>query len=84
MIIGFLASIGICIAYMPQCIKLYKTKDASGLSLPTFILIWISMILFTIHGINILDLPLILSSVTSLIQNSYILYIIIKSKICSS
>lgn len=80
LIFGFAASIIISLCYMPQCIKIYKTKDTLCLSWKTFGLVWLGMILFTIHGFIIGDIPLIISSLASFAQNSYILYMIIKSK----
>ena len=73
LIFGTIACIIITCAYIPQCIKVYKTKDVKGLSIPTFIAIWCGVILWTIHAIIINDTPLLISSIASFIQNTFIL-----------
>lgn len=78
MFFGTIACILITFAYLPQCYYIYKTKDTCGLSLKTFLIIWIGMIFWIIHSIIVKDIPLFISSLTSLMQNSYILYYIIK------
>lgn len=80
--IGFVAAFLVAIAYVPQCITLYLTKNVDGLSWKTFLAIWIAMVLFSIHAIIIGDLPLLLSSIASFLQNSYILIMIIKYRKC--
>ena len=83
-IFGTIACIIITCAYIPQCIRIHKTKSVEGLSLSTFIAIWIGMILWTIHAIIICDIPLLVSSIASFCQNSYILFYLIKNKYGSS
>lgn len=80
MIFGSIACIIITLAYLPQCYTIYKTKDTCGLSFKTFSSIWIGMLFWIIHAIIINDFPLLISSLASLIQNSYILYYIIKNR----
>ena len=70
----------ITLAYLPQCIFIYKTKDTCGLSFNTFLAIWIGMLFWIVHSIIINDLPLLISSLASFTQNSYILYNIIKNR----
>lgn len=51
-----------------------------GLSFNTFLAIWIGMLFWIVHSIIINDLPLLVSSLASFTQNSYILYNIIKNR----
>lgn len=79
-IFGFIACIAITLAYIPQCISIYKTGNTNGLNPKTFFIINLGMVLWIIHSIIIKDIPLFLSSIASLLQNSYILYKILKNK----
>jgi MtN3 and saliva related transmembrane protein len=70
--VGYLACIFITFAYLPQCIKVWKTNNTEGLSLQTFLLVFFGMICFIIHAIMIIDVPLLLSSIMSGLMSGYI------------
>lgn len=61
-IIGLIASIIVTIAYIPQTIKTIRTRKTRGLSLPWLIILDSGLILYTVYGIFISAIPVILSS----------------------
>jgi len=50
-IIGYLAAISTTIAFLPQAIRIWKTKSAKDLSLFTFLIFCIGTMLWLIYGI---------------------------------
>lgn len=48
---------------LPQIIELYKSKDAQGLSLLSWVLFMSASIVWLIYGIRIKSIPLIASSI---------------------
>jgi len=61
-IIGLIAAFLTTIAFLPQVIKVWKTKKAEDLSLKTFILLSTGIFLWLVYGILLQDLPLILAN----------------------
>ena len=52
-IIGFAAAFLTTIAFVPQVLKVFKTKSVDGLSLTTYLLYVSGLALWFIHGINL-------------------------------
>lgn len=77
-IFGFLAAgIGI-VMFMPQAIKVYKTKNTKGLSLFSFTLFAIASLLWTIYGLLLNALPIIIVNIVLLVLNTFIIVMKIK------
>lgn len=53
--IGYAAAVLALIAYLPQTIKTIKTRHTKSLSLPTFVIICASAILWTLYGFLLED-----------------------------
>jgi MtN3 and saliva related transmembrane protein len=49
-LVGYLAGLLTLIGYLPQTIKTIRTRETKGLSLPTFLIIGTSAVLWTIYG----------------------------------
>ena len=66
-IIGYLGAFCTTIAFLPQAIKVYKTKHTKDISLGMFLLLNIGMIIWLFYGLMITSLPVIISnSITSI------------------
>ncbi len=77
-VIGFVAAgIGI-VMFMPQAIRVWKTKDTKSISLLTFVLFDIASLLWTIYGLILNAAQIILVNVVLLILNSFIVIMKIK------
>lgn len=79
--IGFLAATLTTISFIPQVLKIMKTKDTSGLSLGMYICFVIGVILWTIYGYINNDVPVFVANFITLMLAVIILYNIIKNKI---
>jgi len=72
--IGYLACLLVTIAYLPQAVQTYKSKQCH-MNLYTLLALMYGMILWMIHAaIVIHDLPLLISSALSLVQVCFLGY----------
>ena len=79
-VIGFIAAFLTTIAFIPQVLKVLKTKSVEGLSLTTYLLYILGVFLWFIHGVNLESLSMIIGNFVSIILTLIILFFIIKSK----
>ena len=78
--IGFFAAFCTTIAFLPQAIKVYKTKSTKDISLIMFIIFTLGVFSWLIYGLIINDLPIILANVVTLILSLFILLYKIRFK----
>ncbi len=77
-IIGLVAATCTTIAFFPQILQVYRTKQTRDLSLSTFILLTTGIFLWLIYGILLESLPIILANSITLIGCLYIVIMKIK------
>ena len=77
---GYLAAIGTTGAFIPQAMKVFKTKKTEDLSLGAFLLLCLGILLWIIYGVLVQAFPLIIANCLTFIMTSYILVMIIKQK----
>lgn len=80
MSIGVIAAILTTLSFVPQAIKVIKTKDTSGISLLMYSMFVIGVFLWVVHGINIKDYPLIFANAITFCFAAIILSYKIKYK----
>ena len=68
-IVGVVMSLG----YFPQAYTLYKTKSATNISIPTFIIFALGTFIWTIYGFVIHDLVLIFSFIIGVVGSWLVL-----------
>jgi MtN3 and saliva related transmembrane protein len=61
-ILGLVATCFTTSSFVPQVITTYKTRDVSGISLPTYVIITLGLALWLLYGILKHDLPLIVAN----------------------
>jgi MtN3 and saliva related transmembrane protein len=76
--IGYIAAICTTIAYVPQALKVYKTKKTTDISMGMFSLISTGVILWLIYGISIGSVPMIIANSITFVLSSYIFIMKIK------
>ncbi len=62
LIIGILAGFLCTISFVPQIVRIFRTRQTRDLSLITFSLLCLGVFLWLIYGILIKDLPVILAN----------------------
>tara|TARA_B100001063_G_C16332176_1_gene342671 strand:+ start:234 stop:494 length:261 start_codon:yes stop_codon:yes gene_type:complete len=78
--IGFFAAFCTTIAFLPQAIKVYKSKSTKDISLYMFLIFTIGVLSWLIYGLIINDLPVILANAVTLILSFFILIYKIRYK----
>ena len=74
-IVGLSAAFLTTSAFIPQVYKIYKEKNADGISLTMYIIMFTGVILWFIYGILIGSLSIIIANgVTALLQLSIIIF----------
>jgi MtN3 and saliva related transmembrane protein len=74
-IVGLTAAFLTTSAFIPQVYKIYKEKNADGISLTMYIILFIGVILWFVYGILIGSLSIIIANgVTALLQLSIIIF----------
>tara|TARA_S200000501_G_C20397311_1_gene557674 strand:+ start:233 stop:493 length:261 start_codon:yes stop_codon:yes gene_type:complete len=78
--IGFFAAFCTTIAFLPQAIKVFKSKSTKDISLYMFIIFTIGVFSWLIYGFIINDMPVILANAVTLVLSFFILIYKIKYK----
>ena len=77
-IIGLVAATCTTISFVPQAIRVIKTKRTTDLSLAMYSILVTGVFLGLVYGVLIKDLPLIIANVVTLLFTSTILILKIK------
>ena len=78
--IGSIAAVLTTFAFLPQVIKVIKTKDTESIALGMYLMQVVGIGLWLVHGLAIQDVPLISAKSISLILSATILAYKIKYK----
>ena len=78
--IGTIAAVLTTFAFLPQVIKVIKTKDTESIALGMYLMQVVGIALCLFHGLVIEDLPLIMANSVSLVLSGTILYYKLKYK----
>ncbi|MGB1185907.1 MAG: SemiSWEET family sugar transporter [Flavobacteriaceae bacterium] len=79
-IIGLIAAVCTTFAFIPQVMKVWKTKQTKDLSLRMYFIMFIGIILWLVYGIRIDSLSIIMANVVTATLVGTILVYIIKGK----
>lgn len=78
--LGIIAAILTTSSFIPQALRVIRTKDTRSISLGMYVLSVTGIAMWLIYGITIQDLPLILANGVTLIFSSIILVYKIRYK----
>lgn len=76
-LIGLAAAACTTAAFIPQAIKVIRTKDTRSLSLPMYIIFTVGVLLWLVYGILVKDIPVMAANVVTLTFSLVILVSII-------
>ncbi|MDR2458145.1 MAG: hypothetical protein LBD41_06675 [Clostridiales Family XIII bacterium] len=68
--LGFAAGFFSMIAFIPQVYKTYKLKSAKGISIQTFIIFSLGLLLWIIYGLIVHKAPIYITNIVMLIVSS--------------
>jgi len=75
-IVGTLASA----AYFPQAYKIWKRKSVEDLSLPTFALFFLSIVVWLFYGISMNNYPIMIGNSVATVGSAIVLFLYFKYK----
>ncbi|OAQ42186.1 hypothetical protein A5893_03460 [Pedobacter psychrophilus] len=79
-LIGLLAAFGTTFSFLPQAIKIIKTKNTEGISLSMYLMFTVGVFLWLIYGYMKSDTPAMVANGITLILASIILFLKLKYK----
>ena len=79
-IIGLIAAVCTTFVFIPQVMKVWKTKQTKDLSLRMYSIMFIGVLLWLVYGIRIDSLSIMLANVVTAILVGTILVFIIQGK----
>ncbi|MTF38213.1 SemiSWEET transporter [Cyanobacterium aponinum] len=79
-IIGLMAGSLTTISFLPQAIKTWRSKSAKDISLAMFLCFCFGVILWIIYGLFIMDIPVLVTNIVTLILAGTILFFKLKYK----
>ena len=79
-LIGFIAAVCTTFAFLPQVIKVWKTKQTKDLSLRMYTIMFIGICLWFVYGLGINSLSIILANIVTGVLVFTILVYIFKGK----
>ena len=79
-LIGFIAAVCTTFAFLPQVIKIWKTKQTKDLSLRMYTIMFIGICLWFVYGLRINSLSIILANIVTGVLVFTILVYIFKGK----
>lgn len=66
-LIGLAAAIVTTLCWVPQAIRIIRTRDTAAISLPAYLALTFGIGLWLVYGILLADLPLILSNTVTIV-----------------
>jgi MtN3 and saliva related transmembrane protein len=71
-IVGLVAAACTTISFLPQALKVYRTKHTKDLSLPMYAIFSLGVFLWTCYGILLQSLPIVIANSATFILCVYI------------
>lgn len=72
-ILGYVAANSTTIAFVPQMISIFKTKDTKSISLGMYLIFVFGVVCWLAYGIYKVDWPIIVANAVSVVLSSIIL-----------
>lgn len=72
-LIGYAAAILTSVAFVPQALKSWQTRDLSGVSLPMYSLFTVGMVMWLVYGVMLGSWPIIIANAITIVLASVVL-----------
>ena len=79
-IFGYFAVFFTTVSFLPQAIKTLKTRNVEGLSLLTYMFLFLGSLSWFLYGSYLVDIPLMATNSMTTILTGLILYLIVREK----
>ena len=77
---GYFAAFFTAVSFLPQAIKTVKTRETAGLSLLTYLFLFLGSLSWFIYGFYLTDYPLMITNSLTTIFTGIILYLIFSER----
>jgi len=79
-IFGYFAAFFTAVSFLPQAIKTVRTRETAGLSLLTYLFLFLGSLSWFIYGLYLNDYPLMITNSLTTIFTGIILYLIFSER----
>ena len=80
LIFGYFAAFFTAVSFLPQAIKTVKTRETAGLSILTYLFLFLGSLSWFIYGVYLTDYPLMITNSLTTIFTGIILYLILSER----
>ena len=80
LIFCYFAAFFTAVSFLPQAIKTVKTRETAGLSLLTYLFLFLGSLSWFIYGVYLTDYPLMITNSLTTIFTGIILYLILSER----
>lgn len=74
-LIGYIAAILTTLAFLPQALHSWKSRDLSGISLPMYAMFTTGVAFWLVYGVFIASLPIIIANAITLLLAAMVLWL---------
>ena len=78
---GYIAAVLTTVSFVPQVIKIYKTRETAGISLVMYLVFVSGIGMWLLYGFFLGELPIILANSVTLLLSGYILWMKVANEI---
>lgn len=78
---GYLAAVLTTVSFVPQVVKIYKTRETAGISLVMYLVFVSGIVMWLLYGFFLGELPIILANSVTLLLSGYILWMKVANEI---
>ena len=79
-IVGLLAGLCTTLSFIPQIAKIYRTRRTQDLSLSTYVLLSVGLLLWVVYGVALNQIAIILPNTIVLVMSLYIIILKVRNK----
>lgn len=72
-ILATITGISVGLANLPQALKIFKNKSAKDISIITYLIIEIGVIVWILYGLELKSFPIVIPNILSLIMTTLVL-----------
>ena len=73
-LLGYLAATLTTVSFIPQALKVYKTRNTQAISLSMFLVLNLGVICWAIYGIYLKNTPIVAANIITFVFSAYILF----------
>ena len=79
-VFGYFAAFFTAVSFLPQAIRTVRTRETAGLSLLTYLFLFLGSLSWFIYGLYLTDYPLMITNSLTTVFTGIILYLIFSER----